>query len=984
MSYLLSHSELLTNTDYLPHGNAIAQNQQPLSIANTRSPEVTIKPTSPESLPPLPLYSPAKENLDRNPTLPSLDLQTSEFQREQFAPMVAPESFFTEASLSDSPADRNLNQQRSPLPQTSGSQTDASVIAGETISSSQSSQEQNTKTTGRTPSIKLPLSEDFSVFPVGLDVDQRQIIKSLLIRGQEDGTQAVDFERWLIPYEAVVKALQLNVNLSNGQLEIRAPGLVTRIDPRELNNDRKLGLVFSVAQLQTLLGIKVTFDINDYALRLERPWLLHPSQLIAAPEPIVELTGLPEVPAPDLTLTAVEQRLNVTGSSSRAANYQGDLAAVGTALGGSWFVRINQPNVQNSISWKLAETQFLRQTDSADYIIGSQAPFWLSQGTGDYWGLTTIQRWGFTPPETVGGSSPNQRMQSAQIGRVITGTAEPGTLVRLTQGLSERVIAEVLVDSSGIYRFNDVPVDSRFLGANYQLLLYPQGQLTQTPEIRSVTFSILPGQLPAGGSALVVSGGLRRQLSNNNSFIGDFTDFRGGVAQRWGIASDLTVGIGGVYDGSLRGLAEIFYQPENLPLKVALSALSGEQWDINANVTFQISPSINTRFISDRFKTRFDFDWRMSSWLSLFGGVDSRDGEFVGLQITQHNQNSYTFARLTYNSDNYLRWNLMQRLGQLELKSNGNEVSSFSELAYYFSPEKFTRQGNSLYVSYETNDIFANSDRLASFGWRYRSPQVTLNGDSLWELQLGYGLGSQGSGIVAAIGTNIIPGLSLRGRYQGISATSDEPSFALELVSSLNLQRGIKPNAARQFNNLRTQGGILLQPFFDRNGNGKRDANEPVYLENSPLLFSINNQNLQSLTSEMQDDGALVHLSPGKYRLDLDPAGFPTNWQTSVDSLAVDVVAGSYTPVMLPMVRSFTRSGILTDSQGKPIPGARVEAIDVNSGQKRFSVTNAAGVYYLQGLQQGNYKIEVNGESINTQNLLIEESSAAFQQLNLN
>lgn len=953
MSYVISHSELSTNTSYLPPVNAIAQTQNPGSFAKASSTQVIVKPAAPETLPPL--YSPVDKNLDKQKNIASSALQLSDSETKLFAPMMSsPENSISEASLSKF--------------------SDSAL---------QISQQQQIKATSTSPSIKAPISQEFQVFPVGLNIDQRSTIKSLLIRGKEDGIQAVDFEEWLIPYEAVIKALQLNVTaLSDGQLEVRAPGLVTRIDPQKLQNDPKLGLVFSVAQLQTLLGVTATFDINDYAVRLQRPWLLNPSQLIAPPEPSIELSGLSEVTAPGLTLTAVEQRLTVSASSSSSPNYQGDLAAVGTVLGGSWFVRVNQPNLQNSTTWKVAEAQFLRQTNQADYVIGSQAPFWLSQGSGDYWGLTTIQRWGFTPPETVGSSSPSQRMQSGQIGRVITGKAEPGTLVRLTQSLSSSVIAEVLVDSSGIYRFPDVQVDSRFLGANYQLLLYPQGRLTQTPEIRNVTFSTLPGQLPKGASALVVSGGLRRQFSGANSLIGEFSDLRGGVAQRWGLSSDLTVGIGGVYDRSFKGLAEIFYQPQNIPLKVALSALSGDRWDINTNISFDLSPSINTRFTSDRFKTRFDFDWRMSSWLTLLGGVDSQDGGFGGLQIAHNSKNSFTFARITFDTQSHLRWNLVQRLSQLELKTNGNEVASFSELAYYFSPKKFSHQSNSLFVSYETSNIFSQSDRLATFGWRYRSPH-SRNSNYLWEAQFGYGTGSQGSGIIASLGTNILPGILLRGRYQGVSTTSDEPSFGLELVSNLDVQRGIKPNAISQSLNLRTQGGILIQPFFDRNDNGKYDDHEPVYLETSNFLFTINNKPLKSFASEIRNDGALVYLSPGKYRLDLDPAGFPSNWQTTVEALAVDVVAGSYTPVMLPMIRAFTRSGIITDSRGKPIPGAKVEAIEINSGHRRFSVTNGAGVYYIQGLQQGNYKLEVNGQPADTKTLQLDQSSATFQELNL-
>jgi hypothetical protein len=45
-------------------------------------------------------------------------------------------------------------------------------------------------------------------------------------------------------------------------------------------------------------------------------------------------------------------------------------------------------------------------------------------------------------------------------------------------------------------------------------------------------------------------------------------------------------------------------------------------------------------------------------------------------------------------------------------------------------------------------------------------------------------------------------------------------------------------------------------------------------------------------------------MSPGIYRLDLDPAGLPPDWQPGVESLAVDVITGSYTSVMIALIRS--------------------------------------------------------------------------------
>ncbi len=132
---------------------------------------------------------------------------------------------------------------------------------------------------------------------------------------------------------------------------------------------------------------------------------------------------------------------------------------------------------------------------------------------------------------------------------------------------------------------------------------------------------------------------------------------------------------------------------------------------------------------------------------------------------------------------------------------------------------------------------------------------------------------------------------------------------------------------------------------------------------------------------EVQSDRTLVRLPPGTYRLDLDPAGFPPDWQAASEALAVNVVAGSYTPVAIPLIQSYTRYGVITDAQGNAIAGARVEAMPAGRGKRRFSVTNGAGVYYLEGLRQGNYLLQVNGKSAG--NLNLEASSVAFQELNI-
>ncbi|NES24970.1 MAG: carboxypeptidase regulatory-like domain-containing protein [Symploca sp. SIO3E6] len=227
-----------------------------------------------------------------------------------------------------------------------------------------------------------------------------------------------------------------------------------------------------------------------------------------------------------------------------------------------------------------------------------------------------------------------------------------------------------------------------------------------------------------------------------------------------------------------------------------------------------------------------------------------------------------------------------------------------------------------------------------------------------------------------------MPGLLLRGRYEEVSVTTGQASYSIELLTSINLQQGIAPGE-RQSDRFRSRGGVLIQPFFDRNNNGKRDNGEDTYTENPELLLILNNQPFKSFRPEIQTNRILVRLPPATYRLDLDPSGFPLDWQATVDAYAIEVVAGSYTIVSVPLIPSYTLSGVVTDVAGNPIAGARVEAITSEATQRRFSVTNGAGVYYLERLPQGSFTLQINGEPAQPNTIFLDESSEPFQELNL-
>ncbi|BDA68870.1 hypothetical protein CAL7716_030360 [Calothrix sp. PCC 7716] len=838
----------------------------------------------------------------------------------------------------------------------------------------------------------LPQPTDFKTIPVGILIGRRNVKASVLVRGEEDGAKAIEFDRWLIPYDVVINTLKFNVKtFASEQVELRSSGIITRINLAKLKKDPQLGLVFSVDDLQKYFGISADFDIKEYAIRLNVPWSEDSIRSTIEEKPVI-LEGLPRLQAPTIGISSISQQLTLTGGDNQPTQQRGDLSAIGTAFGGSWFLRANQLDLQNTQTWNLTEAQFLRQTDTADYVVGSQVPFWPDRGAnGDYWGFSTIKRSGFQSPNSAGNTLPQQRMQAATVRRTISGRAAPGTLVRLVQNFTNRTVAEVLVDSDGIYEFDNVIVDGQISITNYRLYLYPQGKLTAQPEIREVTFNNVAGQLPLGASLLNVSFGWQREY--NNGFVGQFTDFQGGVQGRWGVSENLTLGLGAVYDGSARGLGEIFWQPENFPLSVAISALTpgvmaaeNKGWVFNSNINYQPSTNFQARFSSDYLRNRLNVDWQVMPGMTLFGIVDSNNPAALGTQFVRSRGDSFTFARVSVDTKARWRWNLLQRMGRLELLSDGSEIGSSSELGYYFSPSRYTNIGHALTLGYQ-NRFNSNSNSISndllSLNWRYRSQKQTQNGNPLWETQLGYGIGSNGSGIIASAQTSILPGLSLRARYQGVSLSSDDSSFSLEFLPSLNLQGGLWDNSDYTNSRLRTQGGLLLQAFFDKNSNGKRDSGEKIYENTLDLLVRLNNKPLATAQPKKAGARTWVHLSPGKYRLDFDPAGFPFDWQVSAPAYAVDVVAGSFTPIMVPLVPAYTLSGVITDKQGKAISGARVEAINLQSGQRYLSITNSAGVYYLEYLPQGNFELRIDGQLSQPQTVTFNSTSENMQKLNL-
>jgi hypothetical protein len=808
--------------------------------------------------------------------------------------------------------------------------------------------------------------EKFDKFSVGVNIGKTNILPATLVRGKIEGDRAIGFSQWLVSYQDLADALKFKVkSLPDGQLEVRTSTSVTRIDLKQLQVDPDIGLVLSIADLDRLFGIKAEFDIAEYAIVLTLPsgnGHDNTTQSAESIESTVNVNGLPRISPPEVALSGIQQRTNLIGGSSTTSSLQGDIAAFGTFWGYSGYIQVNQSDLSNPQTWNLKQVQFSKQTDLEDWTIGSQSPFWRTQTSGEYWGITAVTRHGYRPLPATGSVNP-VRLQAKEFSNTIVGEAPPGTLVRLTQGLSDRSIAEVLVDSSQTYRFENIK------GSNYRLLLYPNGRLTARPEIRDITLNQAVGQIPVGTSATIWSGGIGR-TTTNSSFWGNFGDIRGGVAQRWGVSKDLTLGLGGLSDGGFKGLGELFWQPASVPLQVRFSGLVGDKIEVNSTIDYQPTPSFSTNLSIDRLSTRLRANWQATRKFSMLASYDVGDTATLGAQFTANDRYSNTLAFASFDTASRLRWSLRQRWGLFQVSHQGDEQRTQAQASYDLSPSVSTQGGSSIVSNYETSNFKnTNNSQFVNLLWRYQSPERTNDGLNLWETELGYGIGSNGKGLFVSLGTAVAPGLMLRGRYQGVTNNGGiGDSFAVELVSNLTTIGGIQLGD-RRMDLLRSQGGVIFHAFFDRNANGKQDPGEESYNENLDLLISIDRRSIESYRPDRSGDRAIVKLVPGTYRIDLDPAGYPLDWQAELDALSINVVAGTYTSVPIPLVMSFTRSGTVTDASGKAVVGAKVEAINLDRQFRRLSISDANGLYALENLSFGKYRLEVNGKYVDTLDL---------------
>ncbi len=288
--------------------------------------------------------------------------------------------------------------------------------------------------------------------------------------------------------------------------------------------------------------------------------------------------------------------------------------------------------------------------------------------------------------------------------------------------------------------------------------------------------------LPEGTTTLTVSGGGKRNLLPKNDIVGEFEDFRGGVAYHQGFADNVTMGLGFVYEDFLSGFSQLTYQPDNFPLQATISVLTGEEGvDINSHLQLKPSKDFLLNFHSNFQEQKFDLHWGLADGVTLTAEGNSKQETLkAGAKIAFKNEFVSFLAKAELDNNNDLEWRVTSRLGNFQLIHATNAKKSNSEIKYNFGSYSDTFQCG-IFVRYNTQEIKKEQEDLTVWGWNFNSGEKVTKNRYRWEFEVGYGQGTQGDGAIISATTAINPKLFLKLTYEDISLRSDDARIKLEL-----------------------------------------------------------------------------------------------------------------------------------------------------------------------------------------------------------
>ncbi|MDJ0568344.1 MAG: hypothetical protein QNJ53_04795 [Pleurocapsa sp. MO_192.B19] len=312
-----------------------------------------------------------------------------------------------------------------------------------------------------------------------------------------------------------------------------------------------------------------------------------------------------------------------------------------------------------------------------------------------------------------------------------------------------------------------------------------QGSRKQKSNLAKLNYTGLAPTLPSGSSALTVSGGGNQNLAKKADSSREFEEFRGGVTYHRGVANHVTMGVGFVYEDLLVGFTQLTYENDRLPVRTTISLLAKES-GLNLHSHVRLKPADNfvLNYYNDQEKQKFDLNWGIISGLTLLAKGNSQDESLsTGVKVAVKNEYLSLSAKAALDNNDNLEWKLNSQIGLFQfVYDNKKQKSSYELKVKLIDSKRFAFQC-SAFVKYENRLVKHNQEEFIVWGSKLHSGEKVGQNKHLWVLDLGYGSGYHGEGLIANGSVALKPNLFFKLTYQEISAVSDDTKMKLQLSS---------------------------------------------------------------------------------------------------------------------------------------------------------------------------------------------------------
>ena len=295
--------------------------------------------------------------------------------------------------------------------------------------------------------------------------------------------------------------------------------------------------------------------------------------------------------------------------------------------------------------------------------------------------------------------------------------------------------------------------------------------------------------LAAGSSTLTFSGGGNSNLTKKavlDREVGSNQEFRGGVVYHHGIAKQITMGVGFVYEDNLASFTQLIYMSDILPIKTTFSLLAkGSQIDLHSHLNFKPAPNFELNYYNDVENHNFDVNWRVASGLTLIARGNSQHKSYSsGFKVVVQN-NYLSLSAMAALDNNYkLQWKLNSQIGSFKFAYSNNRQISSSELNTNLINSENLGFQCSAFIKYQTSEVKKNQQEFIVWGGKIHSATIANSNQHHWTVDLGYGSGDHGKGLVVNGSVALKPDLFLKLNYQEIYTVSDETQIKLQLCSN--------------------------------------------------------------------------------------------------------------------------------------------------------------------------------------------------------